>query len=202
MGGDGLGSMSVSCHAAGDCVAVGTADDFSLRNGTGLQWIESGGHWRGATIVKAPSDATTRPINSRLFALSCSATKSCMSVGFAVRHGSGTMQVALTDGKWGRGSWVRDAYRLYGVSCTSSHCVAVGQYDATFGSLVMSDRSGKAFGDPVHIRLPANAVPNGHTGSQLNGMTAVSCLGKTWCLAVGEYTIASPEGYRAMVTTS
>jgi hypothetical protein len=67
---------------------------------------------------------------------------------------------------------------------------------------VVSERHGAEFGDAVHIHLPSNAIPNGHTNSQVNGLTAVACLGRSWCAAVGYYSGLAPGTRFAMVAAS
>lgn len=198
---DEIESMGVSCHSARDCVAVGTAYNFSFGNDTGLQWIESRGRWGRLTTTLVPS-AADRGTGADLASVSCSAATSCISVGFYVRHASNApLQVVVSNGRWQRGLGVPHSSALGAVSCTTWHCVAVGQYDANYGSLVVSERHGAELGSPVHIHLPSNAIPN-HDNEQLNGLTAVSCLGRSWCAAVGYYSGPAPGGYLAMVSTS
>lgn len=186
--GDEVMSMAVSCRLAGDCYAVGTRYNVSPRTLTSFQWRESGGRWGNPTITSPPA-AVDRSRDTQLVSVSCSAAKSCISVGFFIRHGLDTaMQVVLANGRWQRAIWIRyDSATLNAVDCTSTHCVAAGRYNALYGSLIMSEQRGKALGAPVRIHLPSNAIPN-TDNEQINGLTAVSCLGKSWCEAVGYYT--------------
>jgi hypothetical protein len=188
MSSDGMISMAVSCHADGGCIAVGSAYNYSSGTVTSLQWGQSAGRWRLPTITKPPAAADPKLAVS-LVAVSCSAAEACVSVGFFTHRSSDTaLQVVRAGGRWRRGLWIRyDSATLSAVDCTSWHCVAVGQYDALYGSLVMSERHGEELGDPVRVRLPSTAVSN-KDNEQVNGFTAVSCLGRTWCTAVGYYT--------------
>ena len=186
---DQMLNMSVSCPSAGNCAAVGTAYSFDHENMSGLQWVESHGSWRRATITAVPSDAD-QGTGATLSSVSCSVLGSCVAVGFYDRKFNDVaMQVTRQRGRWHAGIADRIANTsttFNAVSCTWWICVAVGNYHGEIRSLAVSERHGSRLGDPVTITLPANKIPSAST-SQVTGLTAVSCLSKGWCAAVGSY---------------
>jgi hypothetical protein len=197
---DQLNSISVTCVAAGDCVAVGGAFGGTLPT-YGFMWTESGGHWSSPRIAGVPANADYP--GGFLVSVGCTALPSCVAVGYYVHRGGNTaLQVDRTSGIWRRG--VSDninntATTLNAISCTRWLCVAVGKYYQFARSLAVTNQRGGLLGHPVDIALPPNAMQAQPNNGQVTQLTAVSCLGRGWCAAVGSY-IDKADNPVAMVT--
>jgi len=192
---------SVSCGAAGDCVAVGDYLDSSGAEQS-LLVNESSGTW--APGVKAtPADAAANPY-SVLFSVSCAAAGDCAAVG-TYTNNSGAGQGLLVNkdsGTWTPGAKAKlpaDAGTpadpsLTSVSCAAAgDCAAVGTYTDNSGHLqhLLVDESSGTWAPSVKAKLPADAgtPPTNYLRSY-----SVSCGAAGNCATVGEYTDSS--GYQ------
>jgi hypothetical protein len=186
----------VSCTGRGTCVAVGGYDARGSRQEP-LVVIESGGHWRRATAIRAPSNAGANPV-AHLTAVSCPKAGDCVAVGTYMTKSSQGEAMAVAQGKrgWGQATEIQlppvkvePFAELFSISCVKpGTCEAVGTY-ATPSNVNLALAVGESGG---HWRRGVNlsALPLGAAGgsganSVLNGVT---CTAITSCLAVGEYT--------------
>ena len=181
----GYGRLNgVSCPTTTTCVAAGY--DGSLQNGSNQSITTtgtlSGGGWTWTAESPVTADASGA---GYLTGVSCSATATCVAVGYDAGSQSITTSGTLSGGTW---IWTPDSIitpdsfgdgGLYGVSCpTSTTCVGAGQdpYDpiATVGTL-----SGGLW--TWTAESPAAGDPT--TGSGYD--RGVSCPTAASCVAVG-----------------
>jgi hypothetical protein len=126
--------LSVSCHPAGACVAVGAGGPASGATAAPLAEQWTGGKW----VATSPSPVDPSPGDfAELDSVSCLSATNCMAVGDA-GNAAGTTDATLAE-HWDGTSWTVETTpdpakfsSLVSVSCTSaSHCVAVGADSAT-----------------------------------------------------------------------
>ena len=200
---------AVSCPKAGDCEAVGTYTATG-NQGEALAVGETKGRWGKAAEIKLPK-VNVEPL-AELLSVSCPSPGSCVAVGsyitlsglmaaLAVREVRSHWQpgVHLTALPAGAATGNSQLANLNGVSCTSSQCVAVGQYtDPQGGQLAMAiSESGGKWARGVQVSPP----PHGASGSaQSVDLFAVTCLRSGSCTAVGDYTTKS-KALAAMAAT-
>jgi hypothetical protein len=163
----------VSCISASFCAAVGNDGSNSL--------VE---HWDGAAwwVVASPTPGTYAGLSG----VSCVSAKSCMAVGnFSTGTGSGasTLPRALAE-SWDGRAWSAvtppgpSVAYLYGVSCLTTFCRAVGDYSRGIGPVgaLVESWNGQAWS------FGASSSP------AVAYLYAVACASATSCKAVGEYT--------------
>ncbi len=179
--------VSISCSSDTSCIAAGASGD------TGLSYVrvtdDGGDLWRPAGL----------PAGRYLLAgVSCSSSSSCVAVGEGAGSSGGGVVLHSIDGG---GSWqrlpavaARAAWRLSGVSCVASACVAVGTLPAG-GPVVVDSSDGGA-------RWAAATVP-----AQLETLDSVDCPDARDCFAAGVQpdpgqpaVIASTDGGGSWVT--
>jgi hypothetical protein len=201
--------IAVSCPKAGNCEAVGTYTTKG-NQGEALAVAETKGHWARATEIKLPK-VKVEPL-AELESVSCVSPGSCVAVGsyitlsglnaaLAVRESGGRWQraVHLTALPVGAATGNGQSAFLNGVGCTSSECVAVGQYtDAQGGQLSMAfTQSRGKWARAVQVSPP----PHGARGAaEAVTLFAVTCLRGGSCTAVGDYTTKS-KALAAMAAT-
>lgn len=183
----------VSCASATACTAVGSSQGSG---GTTRPLVE---RWNGTSwaIQSAPNPGGTS--GSRLLAVSCPSTSSCMTVGF---NHEVEEETTLAE-RWNGTEWqvlstlelggVQPTNRLEAVSCNSpSACTAVGGHLAKFGTEFH-------FG-PLAERWNGSAwslqtVPE-PAASEEASLSGVSCASANSCTAVGNYRrIAGSDRY-------
>jgi hypothetical protein len=192
---------SVSCPAAGDCVAVGTYFD-SADHEQGLIDSESNGTW---TVGEANLSALATYSNPLVdfTQVSCASTGNCAASG-SYRDTSDDSEGLLeteTNGVWTAGqanlshlSVATDpSVDIESVSCaTAGNCTAVGYYEdgtVTYQGLLLNE-VGAAWQPATEAQLPADAA--GETLSQEDLYVAsVSCASAGDCTAVGTYDSTS-----------
>jgi hypothetical protein len=191
---------SISCPAAGDCVAVGFDPVY---NGTEQAAVaeEQAGTWRPVASIQLPADANpgVHTNDAILNSVSCSSAGNCAAVG---TYSSATlayepMVVDETGGVWGPaaaltppanaagGGWSNSA--LTAVSCPADGaCVAVGTYWAADGQpngptreLMVATEVGGVWQQATEL-----AVPNGASSPSL-ALSSVDCTAIGECEAVG-----------------
>ena len=182
---------SVSCPAAGKCIAAGYNEP-----GTGAQTvvslIES---WDGDQWSVQPTHDPSTAIATFLVGIACTSTTDCLAVGqFGSGGGSGEAPWLATAESWngqgwslesppdGRGSMGAD---LTSVSCSASSCAAVGYFSDQVGNEVpLAERwSGSTW-----LIQPTPVL----TGSPIGRLSSVSCASTVACTAVGAHTGSAP----------
>ena len=195
---------SVSCGAAGDCVAAGYYEDGAGHNQAFIA-SEKNGRW--AKAVEVPGTAALNSGGSAgANSVSCSAAGACV-VGGYYKDGSGNFQAFVvneTSGSWGTAVEVPGTATLNtggdavveSVSCaTAGNCAAGGFYYDGSGNkqvFVASETNG-SWGDAIAV--PGSATLNSG-GNAFVG--SVSCGAAGDCAAGGQYKDGSGH-YQAFV---
>jgi hypothetical protein len=181
---------SISCTAAGECLAGGSTDD----PGGGYAFVaeEKGGVW--GTAIEVPGMAALG--DGVVSSVSCDSPGDCAAGGFYV-DALGALQpfvVSEQDGVWGTATEVPTANaggyaEVFSVSCGGPHdCAAVGFYSAGV------DR----YGGPADRRSFVVSEHGGVWGSEQDtpgAEGAISCGGAGNCVAGG----SSPKPSHAFV---
>ncbi len=166
----------VSCVGQSFCAAVGAVDDSILIE----QW--NGAAWLTVSAPEPPS-ATA----SQFFAVSCPSSTDCIAVGSAQ---SGSTTVPLVE-QWNGSSWTivltpapaaSTDSELRGVSCSEpALCVAVGESEgASSTSTLVEQWNGTAWSI---VSSPDGSDASGAS----NTLSGVSCVGSSFCQAVGTF---------------
>ena len=169
---------SVSCVAAGNCVAVGSSyngtDNFTLAE----QW--NGTHW---SVM--PTSNVTGAQSTVLSAVSCAAAGHCAAVGYYATAAYTRPLAQIWNGHaWTTSATPNPAGSQYtsmsGVSCPAANrCVAVGSYATASANMAMAEAWNGTTWSIQSIPSPAGA-----TGTYLQ---ALSCPSAAACMAVGNY---------------
>ena len=175
---------SVSCGAAGNCVAGGYYQDTSFRQHAFLV-NERNGRWRRAFQVRGTSALVFPQIDS----LSCSSAGDCSAAG-----GRPAFVVSERSGRWGRAIVVPGLAELTklkpfvfmnSISCGSAgDCAAGGTYSPASlrrSAFVVSEQSGRW---REAIRVPGIVTLNTSGQAAVN---SVSCPSPSECVAGGDY---------------
>ena len=191
--GDGVVLGSVSCPAAGSCVAVG---HYTSQTPQIVPLIEtlSGGTW---TATAAPATGLNPPAGNlgvRLTKVSCAAVGSCVAVGtYDVGNGVQTVIETLSGGSWAASTAPAPAadndVELQALSCPSAgSCVAVGSYTDTANSIhgLIDTLSG---GTWTAIAVPVSGLSPPAASNVV--LRFVSCPVAGSCAAAGFYTDTS-----------
>ncbi len=193
---------SVSCPAAGDCVAVGTYTD-AKGNQQGLLLTGYGSSW---TAIRSPLPTSATVPGAALSAVSCPAADACVAVGTFSAHQRG---MVLTG--WGTswhaaqtprpaGAAAHPATSFRQIACPSrSECMAVGSFADSAGNnhgmlLAMLGSSWSA----VAAALPAGAA--GRQGAPGAQLTSVACASRYRCAAIGQYTDTAGDARLLLLT--
>jgi len=188
---------TVSCPAAGACIAAGSYVD-SGTNQQALLVSATAGSWANDPVPLPAGKSSTPTLNS-LNSIACASASSCVAVG--VYQNANRYQEPLLD-TWSSGTWsakaaplpsdadvVKPFDALSGVACPAvDSCVAVGFYsNVTRGylypqALLEVDVSGTW--QAGHVQLPTDAGTE-FAYSLLFSITCVSILG---CAAAGNYS--------------
>ncbi len=171
---------AVSCPGT-ECLAVGNSTDSGgAEHALGTRW--NGSSWLTPTVPE-PAGATA----SQASAVSCVFSTSCIAVGTYTDSGGTKRPLSA---RWNGSAWTilttpnvseAKAGSLYGISCFSTtYCIAVGSYVTAAG--VTSNLSLKWNGTTWSVLSTPN--PASFSSSVLS---AVHCVAKTACTAVGRY---------------
>jgi len=187
-----LVSVDCSDQAATACTAVGR---YYAEEGGSLVERTLAERWNGSTwsLQSTPFNTGTGP-RSRLNAVSCPETSSCVAVGSGTEE-AGEHPVPLME-RWNGSTWGKDVlphsasaeYRSGGVACTTaSACMVVGEtYEKVGGEFQnrpFALRLNAGSWKTVSMPLPTSAV-NG-------GLSGVHCASASMCVAVGWYETAT-----------
>jgi hypothetical protein len=187
------GLYSVSCLAAGDCVAGGGYTD-SHGDFQAMVVSQAHGRWQAATEVKLPAGAAANP-NAEVNGVACPAAGECVAVGYYQTTPSSRDEGFIVGQSHGRWTPARrmplpkdagpDGSGLYAVTCTGrGSCVAVGYYFDTHGDthgIVVSEVRGR-WGSSTTLTAPSNAVAG--SGQFVD---AIGCVKAGDCVAAGSY---------------
>lgn len=207
---------SVSCPAAGACVAAG---EFTGSGGApmAIALSEQSGTWGQPRPIPPPGGVIGA---TSLESVSCAAAGSCTAVGLSEYEPEGggephiaPLAVSETGGAWGQPqalptSGAPQISALTSVSCVApGACAAVGLSltevpTPSLTALAVSQADG-AWEPTEAIAPPANAGAGVGIAGAL--MSAVSCSGGERCLAAGFYPAATSGGggtFHAMTATS
>jgi hypothetical protein len=174
---------AVTCTGPSFCLAVG----FVESAGGGAYSEEWNGTTWTAVNVPLPAGST----GGALSAVSCVGPDACTGVG---RSGTAGGNITLAE-QWNGTGWSIESTpnqagsttaRFSSVSCaitTSLSCMAVGEYSSAGGSFTLAERwNGSAWSITTTPSLPGGAV--------MGELVGVSCIGPSWCAAVGDDTVA------------
>jgi hypothetical protein len=185
------------CFSAGDCIGVAT---FS--SGTAVL-TQSSGTWSVAPLPPLNSSFPSGASAPSIASLACPAAGACTAVGnylvsagidhpLAYTESSGTWSVAPLPLPANAASSAGQS-RLSSVACTTSgSCTAVGAYATQAGAagdiepMVLTESGGTW--SATELPLPANAAV---TNSQLAEPSSVQCPSAGYCLASGDYVLAT-----------
>ncbi|HXQ44620.1 MAG TPA: hypothetical protein VN816_08275 [Acidimicrobiales bacterium] len=204
---------SVSCPAAGTCVAAGSYTDTSADD-QGMFESLAGGTWTAATAPLgglSPAAGTNPEV--QFAGVSCPVSGTCVASGVYV-DSSGNDQgliESLAGGTWtattaptsglSPSAATSPQLNLGGVSCpVAGSCVAVGGYSDTSGNrdVLTETLSG---GTWTALTVPtAGLSPAAGTDLPAPALGNLSCLSATACVAVGFYVDTTDAGH-AMVET-
>ncbi len=172
--------FDVSCAAANACTAVGEAFTLTSEMAFSEQW--DGTSWM---LESTPADGR---LGTALGSVSCPAAGACTAVGALLNNENGTLKTLAEF--WNGSSWTIEpsisqpgntSSALYGVSCTGSTCMAVGDWNGN-----TSDSSGplSELGTGTAWQLEAIPAPQ-HASFSLT--SPVSCTAADACTAVGSW---------------
>ena len=170
---------SVSCMSASDCFAVGLGSPVTQPGPTSFAELWNGTSW---SIVSTPNPSGSEGV--QLFGVSCSSATACAAVGENSIANQVNDTLAMI---WNGKTWTIEPTPtpssggggLYGVTCSStSTCMGVG---VSFGSegptaLLVESWDGETW---------STQKARGEPGLLGAGLSGVSCLSTSFCLAVG-----------------
>ena len=204
---------SVSCGAAGSCIAVGsynTPFPHGVENHV-LLVGERDGAWGAGFDVQLPPDAATTTDDNGFGPGGVASVVSCPSAGNCAV--SGTFAAAPEPGgylnrpeawvateqggQWGRARSVQlpsaaavgEFEGFTGLSCPSAgNCTAVGGYQGKGGEqgLIVRERDG-AWLPAIRAPLPGGGVAPGDPNEFVTPLYSVSCAAQDDCAAIGAY---------------
>jgi len=205
----------LSCAAPAFCVAVGVSG-FQI----GIETL-SNGSW-SATQAPLPANAAVNDPDAFPTGVSCPSAGSCIALGDyhdntgSVYGGHGVAE-SLADGVWtatmlpapadiGTEGYGAIASRpgLSSLYCASvQSCITVGEYANSSGDAkTLVETLANGTWTATGVSLPADAAA-GNAGIDAGGPGALTCVGVTFCVAVGAYNLANtnPQEVAGMIQT-
>lgn len=186
---------SVSCAAAGSCVAVGNYTD-TAGNVQGLIETFEGGTWTATTAPLSGLSPAATGGYTELTAVSCPTEGSCIAVGgYGDASGGDALIETLSGGVWAATtapvaglSPASTSAALLNLSCPlSGSCTAVGYYNDASGKdgliETLAGGSWSAQTAPVGGLTPAIS-----SSSHTVMLGLISCATAGFCVVVSEYT--------------
>jgi hypothetical protein len=181
---------SVSCSAAGACVAGG---DYSGQFHHLQAFAVSEIHGRWGQAMRLPGTALVQRhyVDARVSSVSCGAVGACVAGGFFT-DGSGDSRAfvaTMKHGRWGRAVEVASTTTLNlanaavtSASCAGAGaCVVAGDAGSSGQAFVMSEAHGR-WGHAVAVSGPEFTADDGPQ------VTSVSCVAAGACVAGGLFT--------------
>jgi hypothetical protein len=192
---DGSGLASVSCGAAGDCTAVGSADQYSSTlalHSQALAASEVLGVWRPAIEVARGVNAGR---NAELNSVSCTSPVSCTAVGYYWDRLDRYHFLGVTESGrvWGAGSTIvegpesaRSGASMVSVSCVAPRdCMAVGsELIGDYIEMVATRLSGAKW---IQTTIVAHQLAHDAGLLSLIVPTDLACSPGLECAAVGRF---------------
>lgn len=194
--------FGVSCASVSFCMSVGEQGVFYeppelFYNGAPL--VEQ---WNGTAWVRDPAPVYHQPADgfaSRLEAVSCDSSSSCMAIGenYEIHVGYGPLVERWDGNEWsllpapipseaGRDENGTYDVRPHDVTCTSpSFCVLVGEFTRRFSNSLAPNEVDTLIEQWDGSSWSVQASPNPPGGSE-NLLWSVSCVSSSSCVAVGE----------------
>ena len=201
---------SVSCVSAGDCTAVGSAQNSDSREEAFTMTSTDGVWGQAEPAVFADGVQSSTPF-AEFYWVSCVSAGDCTAVGTFWNRDDRleAFTMTSTDGVWGQGepaafasgvehAVLPSAY-FNSVSCASAgNCTAVGTFRSATGreAFTMTSNDG-VWGQPTPAVF-ANGVQNTSPNAYFR---SVSCASAGNCTAVG-YFWSAAGGYQAFTMTS
>lgn len=182
---------AVSCTSATFCIAVGNdfGEPLVVQRWDGTSW--------SPMAMSLPADAGVIADSPVLYGVSCLSPSFCMAVGqYGVQPWGDAPLAETFDGStWSPSTTIHPTVEytsaLYGVTCLSTEsCVAVGFFNSNPDPGTMQQYS------PLGEQWDGSAwtimtMPSVASDARLTG---ISCLGPTWCIAVGVARVMSTTG--------
>jgi hypothetical protein len=167
----------VSCFSAGDCTAVGAANDGFV--GMVHTWAA---HWNGGAWVTrhSPVQSPDSGEDDELDAVSCPGRHACLAVGDSNEYSVGAFGLW---GRWSGGWWSTTVASgvlgkqgpVVGVSCVSaSACTAVSQVNEADGNAPAAIDRWNGTRWTIEATISSNEA-----------LAGVSCAARAGCVAVG-----------------
>ena len=192
--------FSVSCGAAGRCVAVG---DYVDGNGSGQGFVADERNGRWGKAIEPPRlkvlNGGSGGGNAEVDTVSCASAGNCAAVGSVGDPYSSGFVVSEKNGVWGKATIIGLGGRISGadsVSCASpGNCAVGGDYSNASGSTaqgwVAVERNGR-WGKSIDV--PGLKALNQGEGASVSSM---SCPSAGSCVGGGTYTDGSghSEGF-------
>ncbi len=197
---------SVSCPAAGSCVAVGGYRETTDGREQAMALDEVSEVWGTPTELTLPEGAEENP-EASMQSVACPAAGACVAVGKYKQSGKVQGMLAhSTGGAFGgaipivapENATSGETGHFVAVTCPPTGlCVAVGFYpsSAVPGRGMAASGSGGEWTRATEVLPPSNAVAT--TGG--TELTSVACPAAGSCVAVGNYESTRPR--QAMVAT-
>ena len=194
-------AFSASCGGSAICTVVGVYQDSSTSNQEAFLDTLAGGMW---TTIEAPLPPNAGPLSqlgSWLSSVSCTASLFCVAVGFYVlpNQPGEPMIETFSGGTWTGTEGPLPANPVGGslydgvVSCGSADsCTAVdggGSRLASGNVVPVIDTLSSGVWTPTTAPLPADFSQS--ASAPYSAVFNVSCIGSTYCVALGEYPITS-----------
>jgi hypothetical protein len=184
---------SVSCGAAGSCVAVGSYSTSKAL--VPLTITKSHGRWGAAHEVAVPRNGTGSRLEQAEFGSVTCTHRLCLAVGTysVTRTKLESMAAIERRGRWGRPVEVPTAVLkhtrlrllLESVSCSSSFCLAIGfSPDRPIRVQVALTYTGGKWGHAALVSPPANALSG---SGAVTDLYQVTCSSRGACTAGGAY---------------
>ena len=185
-----------ACPAAGGCIATGTnrdiGSDGTVVDGQALIATQDGGTWT-PTEAPLPPDAATTARYSELDFIACLGPGTCTAVGdYKDKNGNQQGLIdTLANGVWTaaraplpKNAGTKLTAYLFGVSCASGACTAVGSYQVGGSS---GSTEEKALIETLPNGTASSAKAQSLPLENDSALQAVYCVSAGSCLALGGF---------------
>ena len=202
---NGANVLSISCTAAGDCVAGGFYTDASLGEQAFVA-SEANGSWSNAIEVPGTATLNTGGL-AEVDSISCAAPGECAAGGSYelenVNLGFRTFVVNETNGSWGKAITLRrtadgaEPDAMGSISCPAAgECTAAGGIAGWAPGFVVKETNDR-WGHPIEV--PGLAALNAGGAAEVD---SISCAAVRDCAAGGTYTDGRGAGRQQVFVAS